>query len=162
MVASWDLYIHGGSSSETVGSTLMDPSADDGSQMSPCCLKGGFIPRTCRSSAGGPGPPVAPPSPYGPSPRPSCRLCRAQAAFPRGSVDASGWREARERRACLLLIEYARPGLHGAVADENENVNVCGAAGGLFSLLTMCNRRKDLPSRTRLGCSLKLPDFVQL
>lgn len=69
-------------------------------------------------------------------------------------MDASGWSETRERRACLLLIEYAWSGLPGAVSDEeDENVNVCGAAGGLFSLLTMCNRRNRLLSRARLGRS---------
>lgn len=51
--------------------------------MSPRCLKGGFIPRTCRTSAGGGGPP--------PSIRPSISVRSVSPSLPRAPPSTSGF-----------------------------------------------------------------------
>lgn len=111
------LYINADPTGATFSCTLMDLGANEGSRMSCCSLKGGFILRTCRSSARGGVPSIALLSLYDPSIRPSCRLCWAQTTFTGGFADASGSSKTREHWACLLLIENAWSGLPGAVGD---------------------------------------------
>lgn len=83
--------------------------------MSPCSLKGGFIPRTCRSSAGGGVPsiaflslPLSPGSAEHKQPSPGDLRMRLD----RVGLGSAG--------RVLLLIEYAWSGLPGAVSDEGR------------------------------------------